>query len=380
VSDPHPPIGEPVPAPPKDATKRRRPRAAFFLVAALLPIVALLVAGEVFVRMRYEVVAHRPYEWPGLFRQAPAPLLWVNAPDYRGEFVIQTERLPMSTNALGLRDGPLTPERRSGARSVLFLGDSITFGRGVADGVPFANQLDARWSKHGAVAFNAGVSGYDTTQEAEALRRVGPELRPHLVVVGWYRNDIAEVSSLQHVSIIEGQFAKDPDDYQRFLDRVHNRAILDKSALLRLLRVLWKDLKTRSKLDERAQEQAGERTDETEGMKASQRALLAMKDWCDRNGARLAIIAFPAREETEAEVEVPVPAHLTSIEAFGKEHGIAVVQLIHPWRAWAKQHPGETLYLPRDRCHPNAAGHAQVAAWVDEALSPLLKSLDSGSR
>lgn len=373
------PIGAPVPGASKELPppkQRKRPRAAFFLVAALLPILVLLVAGEVFVRLRYEVVAHRPYEWPGLFRQAPAPLLWVNAPDYRGEFVIQTERLPMSTNALGLRDPALTPERRNAARRVLFLGDSITFGRGVADGVPFANQLDARWTKaRGVAAFNGGVSGYDTTQEAEALRRLGPELKPHLVVVGWYRNDIAEVSSLQHVSIIEGQFAKDPDDYQRFLDRVHNRAILDKSALLRLLRVLWKDLKTRSKLDERAQEQAGERTDETAGMRASERALLSMKSWCDANGAKLAVIAFPAREETEAEVEVPVPAHLTSIEAFGKEHGIPVVQLIHPWRAWAKQHPGETLYLPRDRCHPNAAGHAQVAAWLDEALFPLVKEL-----
>jgi lysophospholipase L1-like esterase len=386
VSDPSP---SPSPAPsPAAPPTRRRPRAAFRVLAALAPVVVVFAAGEAFVRWRYDIVAPRPfilaaegkYKDKGIYEVAPAPLLWRHVPDYRGFYYQQTERLPVSTNELGLRDPPLTPERKGARRRVLFIGDSVTFGRGVADGEPFPTLLEARWNARlggGVATFNAGVAGYDTVQEAASLKEVGPALAPHLVLLGWYRNDVA-VPSVEGVAptIIDGQFVPEggEEEYRRWRARyVDNTATpLDWSALIRLLRMEWKNWKTTSGLDDRAADATP--VNEVGGMQRSQRALADIQAWCQSHGARLGVILFPAREEVEAEVLMEHPQYQRQMTAFCEERHIPCLDLFDRWRAWAAAHRGRTLYLPRDRCHPNAPGHAQVAEWVEGFFTDELKA------
>ncbi|MEQ1895425.1 MAG: SGNH/GDSL hydrolase family protein, partial [Planctomycetota bacterium] len=97
-------------------------------------------------------------------------------------------------NALGLR-GPEVGAKEPGERRVLFLGDSLTYGQGVAeeDTVPRAleRELAARTGTKWTVV-NAGHRAYDTPQELALLEELGETIQPDVVLLGWYWNDVNE--------------------------------------------------------------------------------------------------------------------------------------------------------------------------------------------
>ncbi len=161
-----------------------RPRAGWreallAVVAAALPLVALLAA---------EAAARRPVELLG--RRLDE--LHVYSERYgwtpRPSFVGLLDGRRVSVNARGYR-GRQYGARRGGARRVLLLGDSITFGYGVGDEATFAARLEAR----GLEAPNLGVEGYGTGQQLLKLRHEGLALRPDVVLLGaCVENDVVD--------------------------------------------------------------------------------------------------------------------------------------------------------------------------------------------
>lgn len=358
------------------APGRRRRRWTVRALAMLIPSLLLLAAGEVLVRHRYEEITARPYFLPGIYASHDPPRRFGLVPSYEGTYFEGGMVIPTRTNALAMRDPPLDEARRQAATRVLFLGDSITFGRGVGDDENYPRRCEALWSEalgQPVACFNAGVPGYDTVQELASLAAVGTLLRPQLVLVGWYRNDVAVPTAEQPATVLEGQLVADREDLENFKRRTieHRENLFDRSMLLRLARYEWKDVKMRWwGLDRRAglvEDQGDEH-----GLPRCLDALKAIQAWCQANGARMGVVLFPAREEVEADLEIEPPLMVT-VRAFLAEQKIETLDLLHPWRAeWAARH--ETLYLPRDRCHPNRPGHAQVGRWVADAFLPALKA------
>jgi len=98
-------------------------------------------------------------------------------------------------NSHGLRGREIGP-KRPGVVRVLALGDSLTYGQGVADDetLPaqlesFLNARDPRGRTWEVV--NAGHRAYDMRQELALAHELAPELRPDHVVVFWFRDDLA---------------------------------------------------------------------------------------------------------------------------------------------------------------------------------------------
>ena len=129
---------------------------------------------------------------PGLFEPDPVRRIRL-APDYDGWFA----GVPVHTNRLGLRDdrdGAL--EKRPNTFRILVLGDSVTFGHGsvAANAYPqLLERLLREWRP--AVdwqVWNAGVPGYNTSQELAHLLELGPIAKPDLVVVGFFENDVED--------------------------------------------------------------------------------------------------------------------------------------------------------------------------------------------
>ncbi|HEX6198916.1 MAG TPA: GDSL-type esterase/lipase family protein, partial [Thermoanaerobaculia bacterium] len=89
-----------------------------------------------------------------------------------GEF-----RVPVEIDGLGLRAGAGGGDRAGG---VLAVGDSLTFGEGVAAGETFAARLE---DALGVPVVNAGVPGYSSRQSAARARELLPRLRPRLVLL-----------------------------------------------------------------------------------------------------------------------------------------------------------------------------------------------------
>jgi lysophospholipase L1-like esterase len=95
---------------------------------------------------------------------------------------------PATINSIGLRGPEIELAKAPDQLRVLCLGDSITFGVGVNDEIPYPRQLEAflaeRRSDRQAQVINAGVQKYSTYQEMDWLRKHGVSLEPDIVVLG----------------------------------------------------------------------------------------------------------------------------------------------------------------------------------------------------
>lgn len=104
-----------------------------------------------------------------------------------------THSFPVVTNSLGMRDREFSAVPAPGVVRILCLGDSLTFGDGVAVEDTYPKQLEARLGREGAVRYeviNAGVPSYDTWQEVVYFEEWGWRLKPNTVVIGFYANDV----------------------------------------------------------------------------------------------------------------------------------------------------------------------------------------------
>ncbi len=158
--------------------------APVFLISAL--VVALGI--EVWVRARWDPKNGRP----GLFL-SDAVRGQRFAANYDGWF----SGVPVHINNLGFRDSrDYSIAKRANTVRILFLGDSVTFGHGSLYEHTYPYLLEQRlkawrpdvdWQ-----VWNLGVPGYNTSQELEHLKEVGPQFAPDLVVVGFFENDLVD--------------------------------------------------------------------------------------------------------------------------------------------------------------------------------------------
>ena len=185
-------------APPRPAPGRLR-RVLARLAAVGIGCLLALLAGELWVRATVGApLAER------------TPLLVVRANPHRGWEMLPsaphyTYRHRVEVNALGLRGAEVPAEKAAGEVRVLALGDSLTYGQGVADADTLPARLedelerlapDRAWR-----VVNAGLRGYSTPQELGLLRELGPRIRPDVCVLLWYWNDL-------NASDVEGLFAE----------------------------------------------------------------------------------------------------------------------------------------------------------------------------
>lgn len=102
----------------------------------------------------------------------------------------------VTVNEHGFRGPEIEPKRDDVVR-VLALGDSLLYGQGVGDDETIAVYLEAALRESDAQGrawevINTGHRAYDTRQELALLEELGGELRPDVVVVFWYWNDVLE--------------------------------------------------------------------------------------------------------------------------------------------------------------------------------------------
>jgi lysophospholipase L1-like esterase len=342
----------------------------------LLSLVLAFLVGEVAVRLTYGVIEPKAYFLPGLYKKEPRPLGWSALPRYEGLAVDQFSAVPTTTNELGMRDPPFTKARAEAARRILFLGDSITFGGGVPDGETFPNLVEtilAREQGRGTVAcFNAGVPAYDTVQELAMLERVGSTIRPHAVVLGWYRNDVWVPSDEVDVQVIDGYLTDDEKKLRKWQARhIQHRDPLRWSALVRFSEIQWKNWRYPAKVKRVALEwQArGGRGADPESVARCRKAVLGIAAWCRANEARLLVVLFPAREESEVD-GAPEPRLTTEMAEFLRREAIPVLSLQPAWvKHWERTR--ESLFLANDRCHMARNGHAFVADEIARAVRGL---------
>jgi lysophospholipase L1-like esterase len=332
-------------------------RALFPLVLVLLSSLLALLAAEGIVRALGLGGAVRAHFRPGIFRADPG-LGWALSPGYRGVRLEDHSRVPTTTNALGFR-GPEWDATRLGSElRVLVLGDSCTFGLGVADDETFPAQLESLLRARGveAAVFNAGVPGYNTAREALVFERLADRVQPQLVIVTWLPNDA--LPPLEYVEVRDGYLVKDVERYEKWRNRIDNRG-LSRSALYRFVRIRGRILRERIG----ARDRAWQEKLRPAALRASTDALQRIDSRSREIGAETLLVLLPRREQLDGSL---ASASLAHVAAFARARGMRVVDLLQIWSEAAVD--TRALFL-NDNVHLNAQGYREMARVVADATA-----------
>jgi lysophospholipase L1-like esterase len=330
------------------------------LVATAL--IGVFAAGEVVVRIARPsgVVPKRHYE-PGIYTP-DAERDWALLPGYRGVWVDYEYQSPTTVNSLGYRGPEETPERLAAALRVVVLGDSVAFGRGVADGEDYPARLEALLRARGidAAVFNLAVPGYDSGRERITLEKNVERLAPQVVIVGWFRNDLTDVRPAEAeggVAVVDGQLVVDREMYEEYKQRISGSG-LQRSMLLNFLRIRWKLWRKGVRLAERRERAQEAPISDPEPFAYSLSQLNAIQTICQRRGARFVLVVHPALDELVGSGPGSVPILRAGVE---RPPWAAETTVVSVAGGWLREPAPEELFQPGDRAHPNARGHDSIA-------------------
>jgi len=243
-------------------------------------------------------------------------------------------RFSVTTDSRGFR---LTPNSAAAPRTVLFLGDSCTFGLGVDDDETVPAQVQN--GLHGVQVINAGVPGYTAYQGNVLLKELAPELDPDVAVITFGFNDDLQWdnrSDLEHAETIVAQ----------------RSGLLARIRFIDLLRTILP-----GRGSEEPENPRPRLTDEE-----FEEQIRAMVRWSREHEIEPVLMAWPMAAQT---VEPGASSKQRVLERVAAAEGVRLVSLVHVFRARG----GTTLF--RDAVHANPAG-CRAAAGV---LIPVLQEV-----
>ena len=98
---------------------------------------------------------------------------------------------PVRTNSIGFRGREWSIDKKDSEFRIMFLGDSLTFGNGVAEEEIYSTLLEKRLDvkNRNANVLNASVGGWNAEEETAFYVKEGYKFSPDLLIVGVYIND-----------------------------------------------------------------------------------------------------------------------------------------------------------------------------------------------
>ncbi len=278
---------------------------------------------------------------------------WVNEPRQHARTV---GRWSVRINSVGLRGPEYPTPKPAGLFRVLLVGDSFTFGYGVAEDSTYGAQLERLISARGLPCasvqiVNGGVNGYNTEQEVAFVRLIGLSLQPDLVIIGFNPNDIMDAAEgktmLRHPGLkkVLGRSAL----YQFMVPRI-------KSVVMRSAGEAYDSTIARFIAGDSSVSDRGERV---------RRGIDSLSELGEENGFRIAVALFPFATQVDApETAHWPPAIFRRLEM---TDGIPVLDLLPAFRAAARR--GHNLFLDEPTRHPNPSGLRIVATELEHFLA-----------
>ena len=191
-------------------------------------------------------------------------------------------------NILGFRSPHERLDRTPGTKRVLVLGDSFTWGEGVAlTADTWPNRLESALSDSLSTTpvevVNTAKRGYSTVHEAELLRRLGWQFDPDVLIVQFFVND-AQLSgpNFEHLT-------RDPD-YRLIPSNRFRSGAVRSSALLALLEKGYGTLRRGSRPNAWLDEMYA---DDFPGWRDAQDALREIADSAAERGVPALLVLFP---------------------------------------------------------------------------------------
>lgn len=305
--------------------------------------------------VHYRPLPPDPDEWRGLLHRSSdvpglAYELVPNASSRAHGFLTRT-------NSHGMRG----PEPLQGAEDELVrvaaIGDSYTFGWGVANEAAYPRRLE--WLLNEAIGekrfevLNLGVSGYSARDEALVFEHKALAWEPSLIIVGYVLND----PMVEPRAPLQAAFA--PVEWWQH------------SHLLRLSGQAWASVEVWRKGDGQYLRYLHAEPRRWSGVVE---AYERMGKLARRHGIATVLVIFPVIPAAPATWEEYDYADLhAQVGALGEEHGFLVLDLLPAFAA----HPPGAFGVREHNRHFNARGHALTAHAIYALLAERLPELIS---
>ncbi len=241
----------------------------------------------------------------------------------------------VAINSDGLRDREY-PIERGDARRMVFLGDSLTFGWGVASEDTFESLLEAKLDQlHPTEVLNFGTGNYNTEQSVNLFIDKGLKYDVDEVVLFFFIND-AEPTPLRSRWAFLG--------HSRLATFVWSRVkgVRSQTAATRSFEEYYSNLYE----------------EDQPGWIRAREAFRSLKQTCDERGIGLKVVLLPELHDPARE---PFREQHQKLMRFLAEQGIASLDLAPLFRSETEP---LSLWVALDDAHPNAKAHRRIAELV----------------
>ena len=309
------------------------------LAFSIVPVVVMGAAAE---------LGLRSAGWPTITQafEHNSPF-WVTDPGLkRKPFPHKEEQkvFAVSSNDDGLRAVTVTKEKPEGIHRIMTLGCSTTFGWGVDDASSYPALLDGLITDENTQVINGGQPGYTSFQGRWLWDKALKDYAPDVVLVGYVVQDARKAAySDRSQAVLQG-------DHRYLKDNVlyNSRVYLGLRSMLGGIQVSAKERPQNGK--------GGIYRVPPDDYADNLRSLVAS---IQDVGATPVLFGFPLEREGYT------AQHRRILKAAAAELGVPHLDL-QPQMEQASRNA--RLYFERDRGHANAAGNAQIAAWVHDFL------------
>lgn len=317
-----------------------------------LSLVAVFVTGEVLCRMFFPDIQLR-------YTHDPEALYFFE-PNQKGIQILSNglSSPPATINELGLRGSQLRQE----GRRILVLGDSFTFGAGVADEETFASRLDVILGEEVSVV-NGGQPGYGLFQMEATLHRLVDVVKPEIVVVMIWQGDFLRrpASERERETLFRNQRISQVLRTSVLL--THTYRMIEKAIIL---------FGAARVIPHRGEGGMGgvEADSYLRGLEADWPVIYAMNELAMKHGKGLAIVFWPKEDFIALipDAEIGLARQLTErLENLTRESGIPFRSVQSIMRTL-----GRTRQLTiRGDGHPTPLAHCLAAKTIHDLISPL---------
>lgn len=272
----------------------------------------------------------------------------------------------MTVNPMGLRGPEVSAEKTAGTLRVIGLGDSFTFGVGVRDEHTFLRRLEGRLNQYQLVeVLNAGTQGYNTRDQQITLENRWLELKPDLVLVVFYLNDIYRDESAV-------AFWNNGEGHGVYLQPT---GLARHSHLIDWCQYSWRAKELRQRMiahysqayftDPRSFFAKPVSRSQPMDWSASRAALVRIVELARTHGFQVGLAIFPELMSLE---DYPFTAIHAFVEETCKEIGMPVHDLLSAFQG----HSDHQLWVHPTDHHPNEIAHDLAAASLEKFLRTLI--------
>lgn len=324
------------------------------IVAAVLGEAMVRVARPGFPGFRVPQVDHRPV--PGLgFEMIPNQVAYSNASR-------------VTINSAGFRGPEIRDLAEAGYPRVLCLGDSMTMGVAVEDDETYAAQLQRLLEDHPEArdpeVINAGVQRYFTFQEIDLLEINAGTLRPDVVTLAVYANDLGVRPDEDYVREFRNEREIAATAFRNRFPRTY--LLAKNSAFIELSKSAYLAYRASRRPGQNVVQHAleGRITERDEPKwQGVEQELVAFRDLARVHRFAPIVVFVPVRRQIQQ--DLPESLYPRRLADFARGLGLPVIDPAGAFKESLRS--GVDPYLPWDD-HMSVAGHRLVAEAIAREL------------